>query len=173
MKTSHLTEIGACSDAVAWVKSHKFRTLESAWKKCDNGSWMLWYAGREAGDVGDEKRKLLVSAACGCARLSLPIFEKRYPNDNCVRNCIETAEKWARNEATLEEFQVSRKNCYDAAADIYDDAASAASYAAYSAASYSASATSAASATSYATARSKTLKECADIVRKFYPELPT
>ena len=31
---SHLTEMGACSDAVAWVKSHKFRTLESAWKEC-------------------------------------------------------------------------------------------------------------------------------------------
>ena len=167
MKPSHLTEIGACSDAVAWVKEHKFRTLEAAWKKCDNGSWMLWYAGRKAGDFGDEKRKLLVLAACGCARLALPIFEKRYPNDDRVRVCIETAEKWARNKATLEALQVSRRNCY-AAAYAATPAAFAAAFAAAYAAAYAYTA-----AAADATARSKTLKECADIVRKFYPELPT
>jgi hypothetical protein len=72
-----------------------------------------------------------------------------------VRDCIETAEKWARNEATLEALQVSRRNCYPAyAADVaVAVAAHAAAYA-------------------YAADRSKTLAQCADIVRTFYKEPP-
>ena len=146
---THLGELNACESAVAWVKSTKCRSLEAAWRKCERGDWMLWYAGKKSGPVGDERRKKLVLAACECARLALPIWEKRYPDDKRVRDCIETAEKWARNEATLEALQVSRRNCYSAAA------------------------AAAAAADAYAAARSKTLKECADIVRKHYPELPT
>ena len=172
---NHLSELSACSDAVAWVKSTKCRSLESAWKKCERGDWMLWYAGKKSGPVGDERRKKLVLAACECARLALPIWEKRYPDDKRVRNCIETAEKWARNEATLEALKVSRQNCCAAA-----DAAAAAAYAAayaYSASAYSADAYSAAYAATYAATysatRKKVLAECAEIVRKHYPELPT
>ena len=156
---SHLEELNACSDAVAWVKTSNCRSLETAWKKCERGDWMLWYAGRKAGPVGDEKRKTLVLAACARARLALPLFEKRYPDDKRVRECIETAEKWARNEATLEALQVARRNC------------SAAAYAAYAA--YAAADAAYAAAYAYAAdARKKTLKECADLVRGFYPELP-
>ena len=112
---THLGELNACESAVAWVKSTKCRSLEAAWRKCERGDWMLWYAGKKSGPVGDERRKKLVLAACECARLALPIWEKRYPDDKRVRDCIETAEKWARNEATLEALQVSRRNCYAAA----------------------------------------------------------
>ena len=159
---NHLSEISACSDAVAWVKSTRCPSLETAWKKCQRGDWMLWYAGKKSGPVGDERRKKLVLAACECARLALPIWEKRCPDDKRVRDCIETAEKWARNEATLEALQVSRRNCWAA---YYAEPADAAdsSAAAYAATAYAATADA---------ARSKTLKECADIVRKFYPELP-
>ena len=161
---SHLDEMRACSDAVAWVNASKCRSLETAWKKCERGDWMLWYAGKKAGPVVDEKRKTLVLAACAGARLALPIFVKRHPNDTRMRDCLEMAEKWARNEATLEALQVSRRNCYAAA----DTASSAAAAAAYAAASYAASYASSAAAAP----RSKTLKQCADIVRTFYPELP-
>ena len=111
-----LSGLGACHEAVAWVRESKCRSLETAWKKCERGDWMLWYAGKLSGPVGDEKRKLLVLACCACARLSLPLFEKRYPDDKRVRDCIETAEKWARGEATVEALQVARRNCYAAAA---------------------------------------------------------
>ena len=178
---NHLSEISACDSAVAWVKSTKCRSLESAWKKCERGDWMLWYAGKKAGPEGDEKRKKLVLAACACARLALPIWEKRYPDDKRVRDCIETAEKWARNEATLEALQVSRRNCYAAAAAgaaaAYAAAADATTYA-YAAAAAAAGAAAAYAAAGYAAdaacaARSKPLKQCAEIVRKHYPELPT
>jgi len=127
---------------------------------------MLWYAAKKAGPVGDEKRKRLVLAACECARLALPVWEKRYPDDKRVRECIETAEKWARDEATLEALKVSRQNCYAAYASYAADAAYApdASYAAYAAN---------AAAYAYAAAHTATLKKCADIVRKHYPTLPT
>ena len=157
MKTpiTHLSEISACSDAVAWVREAKSESLEAAWLKCERGDWMLWYAGKKAGPVGDEKRKKLVLAACACARLGLPTFEKRYPGNDVMRVCLDTAEKWTRNKATLEALQVSRRNCYAAA-----DAA------AYAAAAY------AAAYDACAATKKKVLKECADIVRKWYPELP-
>jgi hypothetical protein len=163
---AHLVELEACESAIAWVESTKCQSLESAWKKCERGDWMLWYAGKKAGPVGDEKRKRLVLAACECARLSLPIYEKRYPDDNRVRECIDTTEKWARNEATLEALKVSRRNCYAASAAA---AAAAAADAAYASASAAAAAYAASAASD---ARSKTLSACAEIVRKHYPELP-
>ena len=155
MKTplTHLSELSACDPAVAWVRESKPESLEAAWLVCERGDWMLWYAGKKAGPVGDEKRKRLVLATCACVRLALPIWERCYPKDKRVRDCIETAEKWVRNEATLEELQVSRRNCYDAS---YDAAAAAAAYA----------------AAAYSATRKKVLKECAEIVRTFYPELP-
>ena len=109
-----LVKLNACPEAVAWVK--KFRSAKSAWKACERGDWMLWYCGKKAGPVGDERRKLLVLAAVACARLALPIWKKRYPDDNRVEVCLDTAEKWARNEATLEALQVARRNCYAAPA---------------------------------------------------------
>ena len=183
-----LSGLGACSVAVDWSKQFGTNHLK-AWKACNRGDHLLWYAGKLSGPVGDERRKKLVLAACGCARLALPLFEKRYPDDKRVRDCIETAEKWARNEATLEAFQVARRNCYSAAA--YASAAAAAAAdasppptpttaaayaAAYAAIAAAAAAYAAADAPrsvyAYADARSKTLAQCADIVRKFYPTPP-
>ena len=166
-----LTSLGACSEAVKWSK--KYRSAKSAWANCERGDWLLWLAGKKAGPVGDEKRKKLVLAACGCARIALPIWQKRYPDDKRVEVCLDTAERWARNEATLEALQVSRINCSSAASYAYAAYAASAAYAAYAA--YAASAAYAAYA-AYAAAsaadRSKTLAQCADIVRTFYKEPP-
>ena len=155
-----LTSLGACPDAVKWSK--KYRSAKSAWANCERGDWLLWLAGKKAGPVGDEKRKKLVLAACGCARLALPIWQKRYPDDKRVEVCLDTAERWARNEATLEALQVSRINCSSAASYAY------AAYAAYA----DDAADDAASAAASAADLSKTLAQCADIVRTFYKEPP-
>jgi len=185
-----LVPLGACIEAVEWAK--KYRTGNAAWKACKRGDWMLWYCGKNAGPVGDERRKLLVLAACECARLALPIWQNRYPDDNRVEVCLDTAEKWARGEATIEALQVSRRNCYasyaaafsaayasadasayasaDASADAAASASSAADASAYAAASYAAAA---AAYAAYASDRSKVLTQCSDIVRKHYPNPPT
>ena len=83
---THLSELNACQSAVDWVNASKCRSLETAWKKCERGDWMLWYAGKKSGPVGDEKRKKLVLATGACVRLALPMFEKRYPNDTRMRD---------------------------------------------------------------------------------------
>jgi len=169
----HLRSLNACSEAVEWAS--KYRTRSAAWKACKRGDWMLWYCSKNAGPVGDERRKLLVLAACECARLALPIWQKRYPDDKRVETCLDTAEKWARNEATLEALQVSRKNCY-AAADTADAAYAAAdaAYAAADAAAYAAADAAAAAAADAAAAaayaeRLSTLAQCAAIVRRTLP----
>ena len=72
--------------------------------------------------------------ACYCARDTLPIFEKKYPNDNRPRVAIETAERYANGEATIEELNAARAAAWDAARAAASDAAWAAAKAAASAA---------------------------------------
>jgi hypothetical protein len=107
---------------------------------------MLWLAAK----ANLCSRQELVLAACECARLSL---DKVTPGDDRPRIAIETAEKWARGEATLEQVRSAAYAAY-AAADAADAAADAAAYAAADADAYAAYA---------AISRSK---ECADIVRR-------
>jgi hypothetical protein len=70
--------------------------------------------------------------ACYCARDTLPIFEKKYPNDNRPRVAIETAERYANGEATIEELNAARAAAWDAARAAAWDAARAAASAAAS-----------------------------------------
>ena len=82
-----------------------------------------------------------VALAIFAARLVLPIWEKKHPKDQRVRNCIETVERYASGDKTVtrEIILVAARNAADAA----DAALSAATYAA-SAASAASAATSAA-----------------------------
>ena len=42
--------------------------------------------------------------ACACAERVLPIYEKQFPDDSRVRDCINTARRFAVGEATSEEM---------------------------------------------------------------------
>ena len=88
MKTTKtiLNEMGACSEAVKWAGR---KTPKKAWETCKRGDWLLWIA-----DKLNVDRKLLVLAACACARTALkyvPAGEER------PRLAIEAAERWADN----------------------------------------------------------------------------
>ena len=126
------------ADPVAW------------WRGCANGRYLLCVAGHLA-PQGSPLRRAAVRAACACARLSLPLFEARYPNDTRPRAAIETAERWSYGEATLDEVRTAREAAWDACRSAA--AASAASFASAASASF-ASASSAASAASFASASS-------------------
>ena len=91
-------------------------------------------------------RKLIVFAACQCARLALP-----HAKGPAALNAIETAERWTRGEATIEQVRQASAAAASAAASATYAAASAA-YAAY-----------------YAAARDDTLRQCAAIVREHVP----
>src|ERR1035437_102500 len=93
----HLKRLNACNEALKWLGD---RDLTACWKECPRGDWMLWLAGRANVD-----RKLLVTAACECAKLALPIYEAEYPNDKRPHDAIKIALKWVIGKATIEEVR--------------------------------------------------------------------
>ena len=116
-----LQRLNACADAQEWVG---IKTPQEAWESCSRGDWLLWLAGRLEID-----RKLIVLAACDCARLALPCVPK---GELRPLKAIETAEAWARGEASLEDVAAAAAYAANAAAAAY--AANAAAYAAADAA---------------------------------------
>ena len=133
-----LRSLGACSESLAWADGYG-----SAWSTaltaCPERSWLTWLYGRLLAR-GHVRREPLVIAACLCAREVLhlvPAGEER------PLRAIETAEAWARGEATTDAVREARRVAYaayayaaDAAYAAYAAAAAAAdaAYAAYAAA---------------------------------------
>ncbi len=141
-----------CADAQEWILSVSGGTPSQAWARCPRGDWMLWLAARAEVD-----RRLVVLAACECARLALPYVPS---GEDRPRAAIETAERWTRGEATMAEVRGAAAYAYAAAYAAYaaayaaDAAAYAADAAAYAAAAY---------------ARTRALRKCAAIVRRHIP----
>jgi hypothetical protein len=166
----------ACGEAQAWVAQSTRKLAAKIWTDCKRGDWMLWIAARAGVD-----RKLLVSAACLCARQSLKHVKS---GEDRPRLAIEAAERWVRGEATIEEVRAARNAAYftyftyaayaadaadaaAAAAYAADAAAAAAAYAAAAYAAYAADAAAAAYADAAdAAARKRSLARSADLVRE-------
>jgi hypothetical protein len=149
MKTTKtiLTELGACPEAVRWAGR---KTPKKAWETCNHGDWLLWVAGKI-----DIDRKLIVLAACACAKTALkylPVGEDR------PRIAIETAEAWTRGEATIEQVHAAADAAVHAAYHVADAVANAAFQAAVQAAFHAAYAADAAGR-----------KDMARIIRKIIP----
>lgn len=79
MLSDKLKRLHACADAQVWIDTQPDEA--TAWQACDRGDWMLWLIGKQSGPPESDGRKKLVLCACECARLALPIFEKRKPGD--------------------------------------------------------------------------------------------
>jgi hypothetical protein len=161
-----LKKLGACQEAVSWAYGME---LAEAWEKCERADWMLWLCGRMEGKEGWPNRKQIVLVACKIAEDVLPIYEKKYPDDKRVRQCIETVVKWCNGEATIKEVLNARA----AAASAYTAYAyyayyASAAYAAYAATAAATAATSAASASaaSASAVRQQKLKQYADLIRQ-------
>ena len=155
-----LKALGACKDAVDWAK--KQPSFPEAWASCERGDWMLWLAGTMCDKPDWPTRQELVLVACDCAELSLKYVKK---GEDRPRVAIETARKWAKGEATIQEVREARR-----ATDAAYAAAGAATAAAYAAdaVAYATAAAYAADAAADAAAatRTGTLKKCAILVRK-------
>ena len=153
-----LARLHACSEARDWSAG---KTLEQAWAECPRGDWMLWLAGRL-----DVDRKLLVRAACQCARLALPHVPA---GETRPLKALETAEAWTRGEATIEDVRAAASAALAAVRAEADAswacASAAAAWAASGAARRAASAAGAA-AGAWNAAWAAKLAECADIVRE-------
>jgi len=148
-----------CEDG--WVKLNKFlgsdygkdasvkfsQILES--NGLDDALWCLR-------SICPEHEKEVRLFAVDCAERVLPIYEKKYPNDSRVRDCIEATKKYLNDEITLEELRVFRVAAYAAAYAADADAYAAADAAAVAAendaayAAYAAAVAAAADAAAYA-----------------------
>ena len=178
-----LREKEACQEARTWVEKHGGNSSE-LWRDCVRGDWMAWIIARNADKFGITKPQL-VGALADCAALSLKFYEKEYPKDKRVRDCINTCRKYTKGQATDEELGTAAYAAYDAAYDASAAYASAASAAyAYAAASAAYAANASAAAAAYASAaanaayaaaayaaKTETLEKCADIFRKHFPNL--
>ena len=183
--TDELISLDACPEAVRWAQG--YASLAEAWSACSRGDWMLWFAGRLAGQPWSESRKPMVLAACACARLALPYVPL---GEERPRQALEAAEAWATGRVTEDELRTAVAYAY-VAYTAADAAAYAAAYAAAAAyadvadAEVAYAATYAAAAAAYAdvaaadveagantTTRRAVLSQCADLVRGFYPTPP-
>ena len=176
MNTTKLAKLYPCHEAIKWVRDQK--NQQQAWEDCDRGDWMLWLCGKLSGKPGSYKRKKLVLTSCECARLSLKYVKK---GEIRPLKAIETAEKWVKGKATIEEvrdaayaaasasayaadyaaYAAASASAYAAAADAYA-AASAASYAATAATTATTTAATAAYAASYAAAADADASDASD-----------
>ena len=140
-----------CLEAMEWLGD---RDAETAWRECERADWMLWAVAKVGVD-----RKIVVTAACACARTAL-----RFVPDGEHRplSTIETTEAWVRGNTTTEDVRAAAGAAAYAAAGAAGAAADAAAYAA-------GAADAAADAAAYAVARTSSLREMADIVRKTIP----
>jgi hypothetical protein len=173
-----LASMDACGDAVEWAGTQP--SLRQAWRVCKRGDWMLWYAARVGAD-----RKTLVLAACDCAELVSDLWPES--GREACQAALDTARAWAGEEdgVTLRDVQdaaaAASSSAYAASSSSADAAASSSAYAASSSSAYAASSSSsdaaadaaAAAAACAASAREDTLRQCATIVRRYWPTLPT
>ena len=140
----HLTTLKACPDAVDWAAQHD--SPQAAWDACDRGDRMLWIAARLAGDHGSPSHRLVVLAACACARIALRFVPADEPRPAAA---LALAERYGQGEAIT---SADLRAAAVAAAYAADAAADAATYVAI-----------------YADA----LKSMAGLVRGIIPEVPT
>jgi hypothetical protein len=186
----HLNKLDACIESVEFAE--QFATLQQAWDHCERGDWLLWYCGKMAGPSGSASRRSLTLAACQCARISLDHIE-----DPRAEIAIVTAEQWTAGDTTIGVVDVREAAyaAYNASHNVAHATTGAAYYAAAAAAnaayiadkashavstacrasfaaSHAASAISHAASAIYNSKREEVLKQCADIVRMFYPTPP-
>ena len=115
------------------------------WRQCEDSCWMIWGLSR----TGNLDKPLAVQIAIACAEHVLPLFEKKYPNDQRPRRALEAAKAWLANpcEATRSKAAAAAAAAYGtyvairaayaaAAAAAAANAAYAANAAAYAAAAY-------------------------------------
>lgn len=120
-----LEKLSACADAVHWVRDCE-TSASKLWKTCQRADWMLWLAATLEVD-----RKLIVLAACSCARTSLKYV---LTGESRPLRAIEAAEGWVCGEVSLASVRKAAAAAYAAYAAAYAAADAAAAYAAYAAA---------------------------------------
>lgn len=101
----YLTGRRACQLAMDWLGD---RDLETTWRECERADWLLWLVGPRI------PRTDLVWLACQCARTALVYVPE---GEDRPRLCVETAERWARGEASIVEVRAAARAVREAHAE--------------------------------------------------------
>lgn len=154
-----IRRLGACEDAVKWAKG--FTSLKEAYESCKRGDHLLWLAYTIIGPTREtEAGKALWLARADCAATSLKYYERKYPGNSRVRDCIKGIRAYARGKIDENRLKELRTAAYAAAtladADAVADTVAYAAYFAAAAAAFAAADLS----------HSESLARSADIVRK-------
>jgi hypothetical protein len=114
-----LGDLDACfSYGRAWAEG---KTLREIWRTCERGDYMLRLLAKMEREKGWPDRKVIVLAACDCPELALKYVPE---GESRPRKAIETARKWARGKATLEDAEnAAYQNGAHAAAETAAEAA--------------------------------------------------
>ncbi|MBS1805189.1 MAG: hypothetical protein JST28_17655, partial [Acidobacteria bacterium] len=105
-----LRKLYACDEARQWASG---KDLADAWATCPRVDWMLWLLAKMADQPGWPTRQQIILLACDCAETALQYVK---PGEERPRIAIETARRWARGEATLDEVREARAAAAYAAA---------------------------------------------------------
>ena len=128
-----LIELSACEEGRKWAKG---KTLKKVWETLPKANLMMWLLGKMIDKPGWPTRNTVIGLACDCAETVLPIWEKHYPNDLRVKDCLDGIQAFLRGEINQEDLLKLRRAAYVAADAAYAATyvAAAAAYAAYAAA---------------------------------------
>ena len=104
--SNYLKQVKSCKEAIEWAKQYDsldlYEAIAKAWNECDNGEWLLWFAGKIWGDYTSEMRL----AACDIAESVVHLAGK---HEKVCRETIAVARMYANGEATDEELLVAAK----------------------------------------------------------------
>ena len=102
--SSYLEKIEACKEAVDWSRQYDsldpYEALKKGWNECDNGGWMLWFAGK----IWNEYTREMRLAACDIAESVVHLPGK---HEKVCRETIAIARRYANGEATDEELRAA------------------------------------------------------------------
>ncbi|NBO26982.1 MAG: hypothetical protein EBU96_09385, partial [Actinobacteria bacterium] len=101
-----IAALGACSDAIEWLRAARQPDLAAAWAACPRAEWMLWLTARCA-EEGSPEHRALVAAAADCAATALDFA----PGAARARSAVEAAQAWAQEEVSTDDCQYAGYDC--------------------------------------------------------------
>ena len=78
------------------------KDFSQMWNTSERGDWLLWFCAHMIGKPSWPTHQQVVLASCQCARLALRHIP---PEETRPLKAIETAEAWARGQATVEQVR--------------------------------------------------------------------
>lgn len=101
-----IAALGACSEAIEWLRAACHPDLATAWAACPRAEWMLWLAARVA-EAGSPEHRAVVAAAADCAATALDFA----PGAAGARRAVEAAQAWAQEEVSTDDCQHAGLAC--------------------------------------------------------------